>query len=229
MKMRSVAHGDKYYFAGKHQYNSTNNESYSGEPGFQEKLFFMNSEGAAKWIESDRELDDNGTLYSPLATSPLNSRPGSPSRSHLTSRPSSLLPTRPNSAMTAYSNMSVGSKHCHDYKAALAIVGKTKTTQLEQLIQAKVYSRVSSQSSGSYQQMWRAFDRNNEGKLSRQVFFDVCWQLGIRITKLEATALFGAYDTDLDGYISFYEFLHNVLKETETSQDCNACRRVQPI
>jgi Ca2+-binding EF-hand superfamily protein len=45
---------------------------------------------------------------------------------------------------------------------------------------------------------------------------------------MEATALMDYYDTDADGVITYYEFLHNIMQETEVNlQDTNAHRRVQ--
>jgi Ca2+-binding EF-hand superfamily protein len=64
----------------------------------------------------------------------------------------------------------------------------------------------------------RFFDRQSNGKLTQQEFFDACWQLGVRLTKTETMALYGGYDKDRDGVLNYYEFLHNVLQEKEIDQ-----------
>ena len=64
----------------------------------------------------------------------------------------------------------------------------------------------------------RFFDRQSNGKLTQQEFFDACWQLGVRLTKTETMALYGGYDIDRDGVLNYYEFLHNVLQEKEIDQ-----------
>lgn len=210
IRSRNVVNGDKFYFAGKQHYDTTHMETFAASANEDGDIFELDND---TWMLA---VDSEGKAYSPMAMSPA------PSSRFSSSRPSSA-----SSYTSAARRQKKQDTRVHDYKAAAAVVGRKKLDALVASLQSKIYGRIGVQASGSFQRMWRYFDKANSGKVPVSQLYDVCWQLGVQVTKTEARALMSRYDVDLDGYIDFHEFLQNVLQEAELDQDCNAQRRVQ--
>ena len=69
--------------------------------------------------------------------------------------------------------------------------------------------------------MYATFDKNGTGEVNPQQFREVCLELGARLSDTEAMALFGRYDINAYGSMSYYEFLDAFLKEqTERDMKC---------
>jgi len=105
----------------------------------------------------------------------------------------------------------------HKYAVAQAIVGKGRMDALEAQLSEKIINRVSG-GGGLLRRMYATFDKNGTGEVNPQQFREVCLELGARLSDTEAMALFGRYDINADGCMSYYEFLDAFLKE-QTERD----------
>jgi len=106
----------------------------------------------------------------------------------------------------------------HKYASAQAIVGKGRMDELELQLSEKIISRVSG-GGGLLRRMYATFDKNGTGEVNPREFREVCLELGARLTDTEAMALFGRYDINGDGSMSYYEFLDAFLKEQSVGRD----------
>jgi len=78
---------------------------------------------------------------------------------------------------------------------------------LEQAILAQKSSNLSAEQIKDFQETFKYFDKDKDGKLGKLDFKSTCNALGEDIPEQELDRVFSNYDQDRDGLISFEEFL----------------------
>jgi len=83
---------------------------------------------------------------------------------------------------------------------------------LEQAILAQKSSNLSAEQIKDFQETFKYFDKDKDGKLNKLDFKATCNSLGEDIPEQELDRVFSTYDTDKDGSITFEEFLDYMSK-----------------
>jgi len=117
-------------------------------------------------------------------------------------RHASILPGGPN-----------GSKDQLDvaYVSSLTKVGVAGVKRLEQAIRAKIDQRTTG-GPMALRKAFKFFDTDASGDIDPDEFYAAMHAFGLEFTEDQVLALFGYYDTDRDGSLSYYEFIDKVLE-----------------
>lgn len=106
---------------------------------------------------------------------------------------------------TCISQKNMSSKSFFSFKYG----GSKKTTQKTQLQPSKSTSpTVFQPNTNEMRQVFNKFDKNKDGKISKEEYCSAAALLGNKTTKSEVAKAFQAIDTDGDGYVDFNEFMN---------------------
>jgi len=97
------------------------------------------------------------------------------------------------------------------YRVLQALVGTKRLDELELEIRDKVLQRMA----GGAGQLLKSFKlfSSGKGEIGPNQLMSVCQDLGVDISRREATALFGRFDINKDGGIVYYEFVDALLQK----------------
>lgn len=99
------------------------------------------------------------------------------------------------------------------YCAALGKVGVTGVKRLEIAIRSKIDQRTTG-GSMALRKAFKFFDTDASGDIDPDEFFAAMHAFGLEFTEDQVLALFGYYDIDRDGSLSYYEFIEKVLESS---------------
>lgn len=91
----------------------------------------------------------------------------------------------------------------YEYKVLQAGIGAKRLEDLDKQLKTKMASL----SGSSGRVTLKHIHRSGSGRITPDNFHEIARALGIHLFVTEAGALYGRYDTNLDGQITFYEFL----------------------
>lgn len=92
------------------------------------------------------------------------------------------------------------------YKMLQAIVGGKRLDSIDKIMRNKL-KQMTNSNKHEATNMFKILDKDGDGCLTSEKFFQMARVLGIHATATEAAALFGRYDENFDGEMSFHEFL----------------------
>merc|ERR1711865_116908 len=98
----------------------------------------------------------------------------------------------------------------HSYVAALTKIGVAGVKRLELAIRMKIDQRTSG-GPMALRKAFKYFDADASGDIDPDEFFAAMCSFGLEFTEDQVLALFGYYDVDRDGGLSYYEFIDKVL------------------
>merc|ERR1719272_1644318 len=98
----------------------------------------------------------------------------------------------------------------HSYVAALTKIGVAGVKRLELAIRMKIDQRTSG-GGMVLRKAFKYFDADASGDIDPDEFFAAMCSFGLEFTEDQVLALFGYYDVDRDGGLSYYEFIEKVL------------------
>ena len=114
--------------------------------------------------------------------------------------------------LTAEEEYQEAQERLRTYAVARAVVGKRRVQEIISQIKEGLEVRVTG-GNGFRRRMFALFDKDGTGAVDPPDFQVVCRDLGIKISELEAVAVYGDADTNGDGAMSFNEFLARYLGE----------------
>lgn len=98
----------------------------------------------------------------------------------------------------------------HAYVASLTKIGVAGVKRLELAIRMKIDQRTSG-GPMALRKAFKYFDADASGDIDPDEFFSAMHAFGLEFTEDQVMALFGYYDVDRDGALSYYEFIDKVL------------------
>jgi len=104
------------------------------------------------------------------------------------------------------------------YIAALFKVGVAGVKRLEMSIRTKIDQRTSG-GPMALRKAFKYFDSDGSGDIDPDEFYAAMHAFGLEFTEDQVMALFGYYDIDRDGGLSYYEFIDKVLGDGFQTQD----------
>jgi len=104
------------------------------------------------------------------------------------------------------------------YIAALSKVGVAGVKRLEMSIRTKIDQRTSG-GPMALRKAFKYFDSDGSGDIDPDEFYAAMHAFGLEFTEDQVMALFGYYDIDRDGGLSYYEFIEKVLGDGFQTQD----------
>merc|ERR1719230_1622964 len=97
------------------------------------------------------------------------------------------------------------------YVNSLSKVGVAGVKRLELSIRAKIDQRTSG-GPMALRKAFKYFDSDASGDIDPDEFYAAMHAFGLEFTEDQVLALFGYYDVDRDGSLSYYEFIEKVLE-----------------
>lgn len=104
------------------------------------------------------------------------------------------------------------------YKAALLKIGISGVKRLELSIRMKIDQRTSG-GPMALRKAFKYFDSDASGDIDPDEFYAAMHAFGLEFTEDQVMALFGYYDIDRDGGLSYYEFIDKVLGDGFGNKD----------
>lgn len=104
------------------------------------------------------------------------------------------------------------------YTTALTKVGIAGVKRLELAIRAKIDQRTTG-GPMALRKSFKFFDTDGSGDIDPDEFYAAMHAFGLEFTEDQVMAMFGYYDVDRDGALSYYEFIEKVL-ESGFGLDC---------
>jgi len=144
-------------------------------------------------LGDDRDWDFD-TIHSTHFSNPVKIPP----------RRESIIPGGRNAASITKAELD---KH---YTAAFARVGLQGVKRLELSIRAKIDQRTTG-GPMALRKAFKYFDTDGSGDINPDEFFSAMHQFGLEFTEDQVLALFGHYDGNRDGGLSYYEFIEKVM------------------
>jgi len=117
-------------------------------------------------------------------------------------RHASILPNGPDSTKTELDAA---------YVAALGKIGVAGVKRLELAIRSKIDQRTAG-GPMALRKAFKFFDTDGSGDIDPDEFYAAMHAFGLEFTEDQVLALFGFYDIDRDGALSYYEFIDKVLE-----------------
>lgn len=117
-------------------------------------------------------------------------------------RHASILPNGPNSTKTELDAA---------YVVSLNKIGVAGVKRLELAIRAKIDQRTAG-GPMALRKAFKFFDTDGSGDIDPDEFYAAMHAFGLEFTEDQVLALFGYYDVDRDGALSYYEFIDKVLE-----------------
>lgn len=199
--LSQLTFGDTYYYSGKHMYQTTTKESFGENIWFDDGR--PSSADAAASVKSSNFI----TLQSPSR----NSTVSSPFRSQA----QSSRQGRRSLKTFAVDGVEEDPME-YQYKQAQALVGRARIENLHRQVKERVQAKVVS----GNKDMIRTFNffAKNEGTKGHAVighaqFLSIAQKLGVYMTAREAMALFGRYDDDSSGHVTYFEFIDRFFEQ----------------
>mmetsp|Transcript_37281 Transcript_37281/g.76410 ORF Transcript_37281/g.76410 Transcript_37281/m.76410 type:complete len:337 (-) Transcript_37281:108-1118(-) len=190
--LSQVPMGDTYYYSGKHMFQTTTKESY--KPSHE-----------AMW-ESFDDLENTGTSQGSLNQS------FSPQRT--SSTPNRLRCRRSTGGEDGVDQDPIE----YRYKTAQALVGKARIDSLHVQVADRVQAKVVSGNKDMIR-TFNFFAKNEGGRghgvIGHEQFLPIAQKLGVYMTAREAMALFGRYDFDFSGQLTYFEFIDRFFEQGE--------------
>lgn len=106
------------------------------------------------------------------------------------------------------------------YQTALSKIGTGGVKRLELSIRSKIDQRTSG-GPMALRKAFKYFDADASGDIDPDEFYAAMHAFGLEFTEDQVMALFGYYDVDCDGALSYYEFIDKVLGDGFQGGDPN--------
>jgi len=97
------------------------------------------------------------------------------------------------------------------YKTSMRKVGLAGIKRMEMQIRQKIDQRTTG-GSMALRKAFKFFDQDASGDVDQDEFFAAMESFGLQFTEDQVLALFGHYDDNRDGTLSYYEFVNRVLE-----------------
>jgi len=101
------------------------------------------------------------------------------------------------------------------YQLAALAVGPVRMRMLEEVLRDKLMQKTGS-GPGELRRKFKEFDRDQSGSIDMSEFAKVMEWFGCKLAQRECLALFGKFDKDGSGELTYYEFVENLLAENKS-------------